>query len=52
MGVRGALLASGMMVWSTLHRFIPRQMHGHYQKPLGFGAVCCCSKKKNMSIYE
>lgn len=44
-GVRGALLASGMMVWSTLHWFIPRQMHGHYQKPLGFGAVAAAKRK-------
>ena len=51
-GVRGALLASGRTVWSTLNWFIPGQMRGCYQKSLGFGAVCCCSKKKNMSIYE
>lgn len=51
-GVRGALLASGRTMWSTLNWFIPGQTRGRYQKSLGFGAVCCCSKKKNMSIYE
>lgn len=46
MGVRGALLASGMMVWSTLHWFIPRQMHGHYQNPWIWSCLLLQQKEK------